>query len=347
LNSEHSSYQDVIMFPNEPKRAELARLPTPIHILEKMSRLLGGPELYVKRDDLTGIGLSGNKIRKLEYLLADAREQGADTLITCGGIQSNHARATAVAAVHNGMRAVLVLRGESDTPYDGNVLLDRLVNAEIRLVTSEEYRQRIGQIMWGVAEELRGKGRRPYIIPEGGSNSLGVWGYIRAAYEIKEQLEEMGEKINTIVTAVGSGGSYAGLSIGRKMAGLPTRIVGFNVCETAEHFQDLIGRLAAETVERYRLQIQLKDNQIDIIDGYVGRGYALSRPEELELIRAVAREEGIFLDPVYTGKAFLGLADQIRLGRFGPGQKVLFLHTGGIFGLFTPEKRKGLFPEQA
>jgi len=335
------------MMPNEPKRVRLARLPTPIHRLDRMTELLGGPEIFIKRDDLTGIGLSGNKVRKLEYLLAEAREQGADTLITCGGIQSNHARATAVAAVQSGMSAVLVLRGQSAEPYDGNVLLDRLVDAEIRLVTPEKYGQRIGQIMEQTAEGLRGAGRQPYIIPEGGSNSLGVWGYIRAAEEIGEQLKEMHLEFDVVVTAVGSGGTQAGLIIGSTLFGLTGRVVGFNVCDTADHFQGLIGRLTAETIERYRLPDQAVPREAELIDGYVGRGYALSRPEELDLIRTVARTEGLFLDPVYTGKAFFGLADQIRQGRFRKGQRILFMHTGGIYGLFTPAKREGLFPEQA
>ena len=332
------------MFATEPKRVQLARLPTPIYRLERMTEILGGPEIYIKRDDLTGIGLSGNKVRKLEYLLADAKARGADTLITCGGIQSNHARATAVAAVQNGMSAVLVLRGQHAEPYDGNVLLDRLVDAEIRLVTPEQYARRIGEIMGEIAGELRDAGRRPYVIPEGGSNACGVWGYLRAAEEIRGQVEEMNLEVDAIITAVGSGGTYAGLSIGRKLVDLPARIVGFNVCDTAEHFQDLIGRLAAGTVEQYRLPVRLEADEIDLIDGYVGRGYALSRPEELTFIRTVARTEGIFLDPVYTGKAFFGLADQIRKGRFDKGERILFLHTGGIYGLFTPAKREGLFP---
>jgi D-cysteine desulfhydrase len=334
------------MFPNEPKRIALAHLPTPIHRLERMTELLGGPELYVKRDDLTGIGLSGNKVRKLEYLLADAQEQGADTLITCGGIQSNHARATAIAAAQNGLRSVLILRGESVTPYDGNVLLDRMAGAEIRLVTGEEYRQRIDEIMEGVAAELHQGGHRPYIIPEGGSNPVGVWGYIRACQEIGDQLKQMETEVDVIVTAVGSGGTQAGLIIGRELSGWPARVVGFNVCNTAEYFQGLIGRLVAETVKRYDLSVEVSVRDIVLTDGYVGRGYALSRPEELKFIRTMAREEGVFLDPVYTGKAFFGLADQIRKGLFNKKQKILFLHTGGIFGLFTPEKREGLFPEQ-
>jgi D-cysteine desulfhydrase len=339
--------KDVTMFPNEPNRISLAHLPTPIHKLEKLTALFGGPELYVKRDDLTGIGMSGNKVRKLEYLLADARDVGADTLITCGGIQSNHARATAIAAAQKGMASVLVLRGESVTPADGNVLLDKLVGAEIRLVTPEQYAQRINQIMAEVAQELMGQGHRPYIIPEGGSNPIGVCGYIRASEEIKRQLDELDLRVDVVVTAVGSGGTQAGLLVGEKLSGLGAQIVGFNVCDTAEQFQARIGRLVAETVERYSLQVQVLPDEIVLIDGYVGRGYALSRPEELELIRTVAQQEGIFLDPVYTGKAMFGLRDQIHQGRFHKGERILFLHTGGIYGLFAREKREGLFPGKA
>ena len=335
------------MLHNEPKWISLAHLPTPIHKLDKLTALLDGPEMYVKRDDLTGSGLSGNKVRKLEYLLADALEGNADTLITCGGIQSNHARATAIAAVQNGMRSVLVLRGEREVPYDGNIFLDRLVGADIRLVSEEQYALRIEQIMEQVAGELRDQGRRPYIIPEGGSNPIGVWGYIRASGEIRDQLEEMNLQVDVIVCAVGSGGTQAGLLLGGKLSDLGARVVGFNVCQTAEHFQGLIGRLVAETIERYDLSVRIAPDEIILVDGYVGRGYALSRPEELELIRTVAREEGIFLDPVYTGKAIFGLADQIRQGRFRKGEKILFLHTGGIYGLFTPQKRAGFFPGKA
>lgn len=335
------------MFPNEPKRIPLGHLPTPIHKLEKLTSLFDGPELYVKRDDLTGIGMSGNKVRKLEYLLADAKEQGADTLITCGGIQSNHARATAIATAQSGLTSVLILWGQRVTPYDGNVLLDKLAGAEIRLVTERQYAQRIDQIMEEVAEELRGQGRRPYVIPEGGSNPMGVWGYIRASQEIADQLEEMALQIDVVVTAVGSGGTQAGLLVGGKLCGLGPRVVGFNVRLTADHFRAHIGGLVAETIERYALPVRVPAEKVFLIDGYVGRGYALSRPEELELIRTVARQEGIFLDPVYTGKALFGLRDQIRQGRFQKGERILFLHTGGIYGLFSPEKREGLFPEEA
>jgi len=161
------------------------------------------------------------------------------------------------------------------------------------------------------------------------------------------QLGEMGLQVDVMVTAVGSGGTQAGLLVGGKLCGFGVRVVGFNVCLTAQHFQVHIGRLVTETIEKYALPVQVPPREILLIDGYVGRGYALSRPEELEFIRIVAREEGIFLDPVYTGKAFFGLADQIRRGRFKKGERVLFLHTGGIYGLFSREKREGLFPDKA
>jgi D-cysteine desulfhydrase len=222
-----------------------------------------------------------------------------------------------------------------------------MVDAEIRIITPEQYAERVDGIMEEVAKELRGQGRRPYVIPEGGSNPKGVWGYIRASGEIRDQLEEMGLEVDVIVTAVGSGGTLAGLVVGKKLNDLNAHPVGFNVCNTAEHFQALIGKLVAETIERYQLPVEVTDDEIELIDGYVGLGYAFSRPEELALIRQVARQEGIFLDPVYTGKALFGLADQIRQGKFAKGEKVLFLHTGGIYGLFTPEKRQGLFPGES
>ena len=245
------------------------------------------------------------------------------------------------------MSSVLVLRGEMEAPFDGNVLLDKMVGAEIRLVTPEQYAQRIGPIMEDVARELRGQGRHPYVIPEGGSNAIGVWGYIRASREIKDQLDGMDLKVDAVACAVGSGGTLAGLLIGGKLCAWRTRVVGFNVCDTAQYFQGGIGRLVAETIERYSLPVQISPQEISLVDGYVGRGYALSRPEELDFIRMVAREEGTFLDPVYTGKAFLGLVDQIQRGLFQKGQRVLFLHTGGIYGLFARDKREGLFPRQA
>jgi len=320
-----------------PPSIRLASLPTPIEKLEKISALWGGPEIYIKRDDLSGCALSGNKVRKLEFAVADAVKQGADTLITCGGIQSNHARATAVVASKMGMSSFLMLRGNRNTESEGNLFIDRLLGADFRFITPEEYK-RVDDIMASVAEMLRKRGKKPYIIPEGASNEIGYFGYIRAAEEISKQLKEMELDIDFIITATGSGGTLGGLVLGKKFFGLKAQPIGFNVCDTAVAFQNRIYNVITKMISMYNWSIEIQKDEISLIDGYVGEGYALSRPEELELITEVARMEGIILDPVYTGKAMFGLRDQIYRKHFEKGQKILFIHTGGIFGLFPKKK---------
>ena len=298
-----------------------------------------GVELLVKRDDLTGVELSGNKVRKLEFLLADARHKGADVVLTCGGAQSNHCRATAIAATRVGMRALLFLRTADPArppPVEGNILLDRLVGAEVRWITPEQYRAR-AEVMAAAAAELRAGGAAPYVIPEGGSNALGSWGYVRAVEELAAQLAALPPaRRTTIVYAAGSGGTGAGLILGTRLCGLDAPVVGFNVCDDRDYFVRVIGDICAEAVRAWRLDVRFdRARDVEIVDGYVGAGYAQSRPEELALLRDVARAEGIVLDPVYTGKAFFGLVTE--LGKRGPGafgDRIIFVHTGGIFGLF-------------
>lgn len=321
-----------------PERIRLARLPTPLERLERTSKLLG-VELYLKRDDLSGIELSGNKVRKLEFLFADARTQGADTVITCGGEQSNHCRATALAATRLGLHAVLLLRTEdpANPPATaGNILLDRLAGAEIVWISREEYARR-GEVFEREAARLRALGRRPYVIPEGGSSAVGVWGYVGAAEELAHDLAALPARSTTIVYATGSGGTGAGLVLGGKLQGFADkniRVAGINVCDDRDYFVSTIHRLCAELDARYGTLADVQQDEIDIIDGYVGRGYAKSQPAELELLRDMARREAIILDPVYTGKAFYGLCRELERdpGRFG--ERVVFVHTGGIFGLF-------------
>jgi D-cysteine desulfhydrase len=314
-----------------PPRVALANVPTPVQRLPRMSERLG-VELLVKRDDMTGVELSGNKVRKLEFLVADAQAAGADTLITCGGEQSNHCRATAFAAARAGMRSVLLLRTDDPghpPPTDGNILLDRLAGAELRFITHAQYAERTA-LMATVAGELRAAGRAPYVIPEGGSNALGSWGYIAAMAELAQQLP--GGAPTTVVYACGSGGTAAGIVLGVKMTGLDRRGVraaGVNVCDDRDYFLRVVGGIAAELRARWCDAPAIAAADIDIVDGYVGAGYAKSRPAELALVRDVARQEGLVLDPVYTGKAF-ELAKRPR--RFG--DRVVFMHTGGIFGLF-------------
>jgi len=320
-----------------PKSIPLANLPTPITKLERLSEKWGGPEIYAKRDDLTGCALSGNKIRKLEFSVAEAIDLGSDILITCGGIQSNHARATAVTATRVGMESFLVLRGDPPSEFEGNLFLNRLVDAQFQFITKEAYED-VDTIMAEVAEALRKQGKRPYIIPEGASNEIGYFGYIRAAEEISQQLKMMNLKIDTIVLPTGSGGTLGGLLLGQRFFELKAQPRGINVCDTAPYFQDRIHDVILKMISKYGWDLTISKEEITLIDGYVGEGYALSRPEELELIAEVARMEGLILDPVYTGKAMFGLRDQIRHGRFKKGEKILFLHTGGMFGLFINNK---------
>ncbi|HDL18688.1 MAG TPA: D-cysteine desulfhydrase family protein [Bacteroidetes bacterium] len=317
-----------------PPRLHLACLPTPIQKLERLSQYLDGPTIYMKRDDLTGLGLSGNKIRKLEFVIQEALQQKCDTLITTGGLGSNHARATAVAARQLGLHPYLVLRGKPDPAPDGNFLLDALLNAEIKLISREEYRHR-DEIMQEVAEQLKDQGKKSYIIPEGASNEIGAWGYFEAAGEIKEQIGKGGyRKFDAILLPVGSGGTQAGLLLGAEYYGLDIPVYGINVCDDEAYFVARINQIIDAFAERYAYPKELPKDKIQIIDGYVGEGYALSREEELEVIKLVAGLEGIFLDPVYTGKTMHGLIEQIKKGQFTKGMNLLFIHTGGIFGLF-------------
>lgn len=288
--------------------------------------------MWIKRDDLTGMALSGNKVRKLEFLLAQAKQNGCDIILTCGGIQSNHARASAVAARQLGMDSVLFLR-TADTARDpgltGNLLIDRLVGAELKLITPEQYRLR-DVIMEEHAEALRAAGRRPYVIPEGGSNALGSWGYLEAVREWGAQSAELDVAFDDVVFACGSGGTAAGLALGVHLAGLPTTVHAVNVCNDAETFYARINSILTELGSK-----DAAEDLLEILDGHVGRGYALSTDEELRYIRDVARSTGILLDPVYTGKALYGLSRewQANPDRFR-GRRILFLHTGGVFGLY-------------
>ena len=312
--------------------------PTPIERLRNFPQLPQGFEIFIKRDDLTGFSLSGNKIRKLEFIFHDVLKKNADTLITCGGFQSNHARATAILGTRFGLRSVLVLFGEDSPNLDGNLFLNKLVGAEIKYIPQDRYDE-LDAIMEEVSSKLKEEGRRPYIVPEGASNELGVWGYIKASLEIKKQLENTKLKIDKVVTAVGSGGTYAGLFLGSKIFNWQVQIYGINVKDTAQIFIDRIYELMMVTKEKFKLKINFEKDQIKIIDGYVGEGYAKSKKEELDLIKAVAENTGIILDPVYTGKAMYGLVDQLKKERFSKEDKILFLHTGGGFGLFPVKAR--------
>ncbi|MCH8953848.1 D-cysteine desulfhydrase family protein [candidate division KSB1 bacterium] len=319
-----------------PQSIDLAQLPTPVEKLERISNIFEGPQIYIKRDDLTDVGMTGNKVRKLEFLLAEAVQNKCDYVITCGGYQSNHARATAVASARVGLKCLLVLRNSLNAPLEGNLFIDRLVGAEFEYITPEEYMQ-VDDVMLRIAEKLKEKGHQPYVIPEGGSNEVGSLGYVKAAGELAQQLKSMKLRIDHIVLPVGSGGTYAGLLLGKFLYDLPAQIHGINVCDDDSYFVNKISSLLKAMQKRYKLTFKIDKKDINIIDGYVGKGYGLSSQHEIDIIKQVARAEGIILDPIYTGKAMFGLSDQIRQGKFKPGKNVLFVHTGGIFGLF-PKK---------
>lgn len=322
-----------------PERYALAHTPTPVEKLERLSQLFEGPEIYIKRDDLTGMGKTGNKVRKLEFLIAEAQREGAQLLITCGGGQSNHARATALAAAKVGIKSHLVLRDSAGGDIDGNLFIDRLVGAEVSFITPPEYEQ-VNDIMHRLSEEYAQKGVKAYVIPEGGSTALGCLGYVVAIDEVCRQMKTLRIEFDHVISAVGSGGTLAGMLLGKSAYGLKAQIHGVNVCDDAPYFQERVSNIIREAKRKFGFDLKLQKKDINIIDGYVGKGYGLNRQEEIELIKLVAHTEGIILDPVYTAKALFGLRDQIRKGRFTKSEKVLFWHTGGIFGLFA---KRGLF----
>lgn len=327
--------------PKEPPRLSLAQLSTPVVEMKNLARQSGVQRLLVKRDDLTGFELSGNKIRKLEYIIADALSRGADTLVTHGGFQSNHCRATAAVGARLGLRVRLMLRSaEPCPPNDGNLFLDRLLGADLSIHHPDEYNGRRREMIESAMEAERRAGRRPYFFPVGASVPLGCWGYIRCAAELVEQLGR--DTPLRIFCAVSSVGTYTGLSIGRALLGCANwRISGVPVSDTAAILADDIRRLERETNARFDLGLKEADTPIDLIDGFIGEGYAIPYPEEVDTIRLAARTEGVLLDPVYTGKAMTGMLAVVRNGGLRPGELPVFIHTGGAFGLMA---RRDLFP---
>lgn len=322
-------------------RLRLAHLPTPLLKVRALDERLGC-DVWVKRDDATAGAEAGNKIRKLELLLADALARGCDTVVTCGGLQSNHARATALLAARLGLRCVLLLR-VSDVaeplPKTGNVLLDLLAGADLRRITADEYRER-DQRMYDVAQELARAGRKPYVIPEGGSNGLGALGYVLAMREVRAQVDAglvaIGSRehaFDVVVHACGSGGTAAGVMLGAHAYRVASRAVAIAVCDDAPTFARRIAEIAREAVA---LAPALANDRTPLVDDRArGPAYGVTTPEQRALISELARTTGLVLDPVYTGKAMYGLATAVRRGEVKLGSRVLFLHTGGLPGLLA------------
>lgn len=326
-------------------RARLAHLPTPLLKVPALDRRLGC-DLWIKRDDCTGGAESGNKLRKLELLLARALADRRDTVITCGGIQSNHARATALSCARLGLRCVLLLRMADPSeplPLSGNVLLDRFAGAEVRRISPEQYRER-DALMASAARALEAAGARPFVIPEGGSNGLGALGYVDAMREVRHQLDlglAEGRAFDLVALACGSGGTAAGVALGAGRYAVARRTRAFAVCDDAATFTT---RIAGIMAEARALCVGLPaDAPFEVDDQARGPAYAVTTHEQRAWIVDVARASGLVLDPVYTGKAFFGLAQAIRRGDVPFGARVLFLHTGGLAGLLAdPEIFRGL-----
>ena len=321
---------DLSRFPRVP----LARLPTPIEPLPRLTAHLGGPRLYVKRDDLTGLGLGGNKLRKLEFLLGEAQAQGADTVLTVGAQQSNHARLTAAACARLGLDCELVLRRSSQASdaylNSGNVLLDRLFGAKLHVLAAQESRE---ARMAARAEALRGEGKKPYCIPVGGSCGLGNLGYAVCAEEILSQSGELKVRFDTVVVATGSGGTQGGLVAGmRFLDGVP--VIGIAVEGTRQEQEALAARQTIEALQLLEHDADGIEDAVSVMDEFVGPGYARPTDAMREALSLAARFEGLVLDPVYTGKAFAGLIALARSGRYDKEQTLLFVHTGGTPGLF-------------
>ena len=320
---------------NPPKKLELARIPTPIQPLRSIGKEHGIKNLHVKRDDLTGVGMSGNKVRKLEYLLADALRKKATTIMTCGAAQSNHARATAVAASRLGLRSVLFLKGKKFEVSEGNLFIDKLLGSDIRFLSSKEYR-RVDALMSREAKKLERNGCKSYIIPEGGSNELGILGYVEAAKEIKAQERSLKIRFDYIITPVGSGGTMSGLLLGKNVAKLSAAVVGFNVSGSADSYVQRALEQVRGTAKRWKISgLRLTAKDVQIVEGYEGPGYGIPTSCNLSMIKHVAQQEGIFLDPVYGAKAFCGMLQEIEEGRLDPEANFLFICTGGIYGLLA------------
>ncbi len=317
-------------------RVRLGHLPTPFEPMERLTSLLGGPRLWIKRDDCTGLSGGGNKTRKLEYLMGEAQEKGADTIISQGATQSNHARQTAAAAARLGLRCHLLLEdrtGKEDAAYrlNGNVLLDQLHGASI---SERPAGTDMNAEMDALADTLRAEGAKPYVIPGGGSNAVGALGYVNAALEILGQSVSMGVPIDHILHGTGSAGTQAGLVTGLAALNSGIPVLGIGVRAPREKQEESVFALCEKTADYLGVPGAVKREQVVANCDYVGEGYGLPAPSTIEAIQMLAEVEGILLDPVYSGKAMAGLIDLVRKGRFSSEENVVFLHTGGSTALF-------------
>lgn len=325
-------FEDLIL----PQKLKLGQENTPIYFLEKLSQKLR-KNIYIKRDDFTGIELSGNKIRKLEYALAEAVAQGAKTIITCGALQSNHARATVAACRKIGLDVHLVLRGNEPELYSGNLLINHIMGAKITFLTAEAFSNHL-ETMLDLKKRYDELGQDAYIIPVGASNGIGNFGYFNAYMEILTQEKLLGIQFDAITCTVGSGGTYSGLLLANHFNYNRKKIIGYSVGGSKAHFEEKSRAILNESISMLRtldnkVDFEKLSFEFDIRDEYQGAGYAITNQEDIDFIKEIAQNEGLILDPVYTGKCFKGLYTDIVKGRFEDANNILFIHTGGLLGL--------------
>ncbi len=329
-----------------PKK-DLIQRPTPFYKLENLSRALGGPQIYIKRDDLTGLAFGGNKSRKLEYIMQDILDRDSDVVITWAALQSNWCLQTAAAARKYGITPILVLFKIYDLPeeYDGNLLLDSLLGADIRIRDAEKGKiireEEAEELLADVIDEVKRKGLKPYFAPIGGSmvggsmdTPLGSISYVDAYVEMIEQASELDVEVNCVLHASGSGGTQAGLTVGAVAMGKKVRVIGISVSEDKKSYSERVWKISRDTEESLHLDIQTKLNDVIVLDEYLKEGYGVVNKDVSEAIRITAENEGIFLDPVYTGKAMAALIDLCEKGHFTKADNVVFFHTGGTAALF-------------
>ena len=317
-------------------RVHLAHLPTPLEPLHNLSNALGGPTIYIKRDDCTGLGTGGNKTRKLEFLIADAMDKKADVIITQGAVQSNHARQTVAAATKMGMACEILLENRTESTEaeyleSGNVFLDRLFGANVTHFPKDT---NMDQAMEEKAESLKSQGKNPYIIPGGGSNAIGALGYVNCAIETLTQANDMGLRIDHFVTATGSAGTQAGLVVGLEATNSLIPLLGIGVRAPKEKQEENVFNLACKTADLMGISGCVSRGKVIADSNYVGGGYGVPTDSMIEAVTLMARHEAILMDPVYSGKGLAGLIDYIRNGYFKKEDNVVFLHTGGSAALF-------------
>ena len=328
----HLAKKSLILEKIRGRRISFAGFPTPLQRMPNLSKVLDGPNLFIKRDDMTDLAFGGNKARKLEFVFADAKDKGADVIIAAGMVQSNCVCMVASAARRLGMKPVLVLQGKEPEVYAGNLLLDKLLSPEIRFV--DDLGSDVPGRLAPIADEFREKGYNPYIIPVGATTPLSAWGYALAMEELVNQFDELGENLDYVVCACGTGGTQAGLVLGTKLLDVEAKILGISVFADKVVASKQIVQLVNGSAGLLGIDLSVSAEEVTVFDEYIKEGYGVLNEEVTEALKLVAETEGIFLDPVYTGKAMVALIDLVKKDYFGEEDNVVFLHTGGLPALF-------------